>query len=308
VHSDHYAIVIGLACYPRLGDPPPDLQGPENDADAVQAWLIGSGGVPPENVKMIRSRDYDSPPNAAPTRDDMHQAFLWLDHLAAANKLLMNGRQVGTRLYLYASGHGFSPRAHQGCLPAGDAADRQFSANVYPSGWIDWLQDANYFREYVLWMDCCMDRVVVTPPTLPPLDPLGVGTASGPTFIAFAAPRPLKAAEKSIPEDGGRWHGIFTWNLLQGLRGAAVNKFGNVTGHSLADWLRQTQLAWLDDVDRSNSEIAKEPAIIDEDDALIFARGVAPITLRVKLRVPAAMAGQQVRCRADRYCAARIRG
>jgi hypothetical protein len=244
---------------------------------------------------MIRSCDFHAPPNAAPTRDDMHQAFLWLDQLAAENQRQMKGRQVGTRLYLYTSGHGFSPRARQGCLLAGDAAERQFSANVYPSGWIDWLQDADYFREYVLWMDCCMDRVVVTPPTLPPLDPLGVGAAPGPTFIAFAAPRPLKAVEKSIPEDAGRWHGIFTWNLLQGLRGAAINEFGNITGRSLADWLRQTQLGWLDKVDCSNPELAKEPAIIAEDDALIFARGVGPMALRVTLRLPAAMAGQQVR-------------
>ena len=51
MHPDHYAIVIGLSAYPRLGDPPgANLLGPENDAAAVLAWLTDphGGGLPPE--------------------------------------------------------------------------------------------------------------------------------------------------------------------------------------------------------------------------------------------------------------------
>jgi hypothetical protein len=296
--ADHYAIVIGLSRYPNLGDPPPsDLEGPEIDADAVVGWLTDAngGGLPAQNVKVIRSREYNAPPAAAPTRDQIEEAFLWLDRLAKDNAQAGNGRRVGTRLYLYASGHGFSPRFRQGCLLAGNAADQQFSANVFPSGWIDWFQDAEYFREYVLWMDCCMDRQVLTQPSPAPLSPLGGGGAPGPSFVAFAAPRPLKAAEKKIPEDGNRCHGIFTWNLLCGLRGAAANSFGMVTGRSLADWLRQAQLAWLDDSDRRSPDIAKEPSIIEEDDRLVFVRGVLPPAFDVTLDFPAAMTGMNAR-------------
>src|SRR5438552_825981 len=130
MHDDHYAVVIGLSRYPNLGDPPPaDLEGPENDADAVAKWLTdpGPGGLPPANVKILKSRGYNAPPDAAPTRDIIaRDAFLWLDQLAKNNQQQGKRRTVGTRLYLYASGHGFSPRYRQGCLLAGDAAEKQF--------------------------------------------------------------------------------------------------------------------------------------------------------------------------------------
>jgi Caspase domain len=150
MNIDHFAIVIGLSSYPNLGDPPPDnLQGPENDADAVVAWLTDAkgGGLPSGNIWMIRSRDLRSPPNAAPTRDQLEAAFLWLDKLAADNQGAGKGRKVGTRLYFYVSGHGFSPRFRDGCLLAGNVAERQFSANIFPSAWLDWFRDADYFGE-----------------------------------------------------------------------------------------------------------------------------------------------------------------
>ena len=297
MYSDHYAIVIGLSCYPRLGDPPANLKGPENDAQAMKEWLIADTGgrLPPENVKMICSKNFSAPPEAAPTRDEIEQAFMWLDDIAGKNQQQGKRRAVGKRIYVYASGHGFSPRHRQACLLAGNAAERQFSANVFCSAWIDWLQDAGYFQEFVLWMDCCMDRSVLTQPTPPPLDAIGGGSAPGPSFIAFAAPRPLKAVEKPIPEDEGRWHGVFTWNLLQGLRGAAANSFGIVTGRSLADWLRQAQLSWFDEADRRNPDVAKLPAIIDENDALVFVREVTPPDFGVRLRFPETMTGKSAR-------------
>ena len=293
---DHYAIVIGLSSYPRLGPPPADLKGPERDAEAVMAWLMqpGGGGLPPANVKIIRSCDFNSPPASAPNREDLNEAFLWLNGLANANLAKGKGLAVGSRLYLYAAGHGFSPKPMQGCILAANAAEKQFSANVSPSGWIDWLQDARYFKEFVLWLDCCMDPRFLTVPTAPPLDPIIFGGAAGPSFIAFAAPRPLKAVEKQIPEDGDLWHGVFTWNLLQGLRGAAANADGTVTAQSLADWLRQAQLDWLEEADRSNPDVAKEPAILEGGD-LIFVRDVRPLDLDVQLHFPDAMRGGQAR-------------
>ncbi len=134
-----------------------------------------------------------------------------------------------------------------------------------------------------------MDRLILTPPTPPPLEPVLSGNAPGPSFIAFAASRPLKTLEKQIPEDSNRWHGIFTWNLLQGLRGAAANEFGVVTGKSLGDWLRHTQVAWLDPNEQINPDIAKEPAIIEGDERVVFARGVAPPAFNITLRFPPEM-------------------
>jgi hypothetical protein len=297
MQDQHFAIVIGLSSYPNLGDPPANLHGPENDADDVASWLRApdGGGLPEANVMVIRSRDAKSPPEAAPTREALENAFIWLDDLAKKNAEQTGRRKVGSRLYLYASGHGFSPRTNQGCLLAGNAAQERFNANVFPSGWLEWFQDAEYFSEYVLWMDCCMDRQIFTTPAPPPVAPITGGGAPVANFIALAAPRPLRALEKPIPADGGRWHGIFTWNLLEGLRGAAATTVGdNVTSDSLAAWLRQAQLGWLDDGDRKSPDLAKEP-VIPTTDPLVFARNVAPKRFDVELTFPATAEGQQVR-------------
>jgi hypothetical protein len=193
--------------------------------------------------------------------------------------------RVGHRLYLYASGHGFSANPTRACLIAGDANDLQ-KTNISPSAWIEWLQDQGCFHEHVLWMDACMDRTMFAVPSPAPVDPRpGSLAPPGASFVAFAAPRPLKALEKPFPPDdpAGVWRGLFTWNLVEGLRGAAVNAYGLVTGRSLADWLRRAQVAWFSEKERENLNYAKVPAIIQEEEALVFARGVErpryPVTL-----------------------------
>jgi hypothetical protein len=287
--SDHYAIVIGLSAYPKLGDPPgANLKGPENDADAVYKWLTNpeEGGLPAENVKVVCSRDYQAPPNSAPGPDALNEVFWWLDNIAQKKEEEHGARSVGQRLYFYVSGHGFSKRFREACLLTGNAQQNSAAANISPTAWLDWLQDAGYFREFVLWMDCCMDRQVLAVPQSAPRLPINKLDISNETFVGFAAPRPLKAIEKPIAGDGGKYHGVFTWNLLQGLRGAAANTFGMVTGTSLRDWLCHAQLCWLEKNDLDNPDFAKEPAILEHADGIVFARGLAPAMFKVELVFP----------------------
>src|SRR5215469_15836559 len=99
--SDDYAIVIGLSAYPKLGDPPGanNLQGPENDADAVYEWLTNpsEGGLPAGNVKLVCSRDYQGPPNGAPSPDALNEVFLWLNNIAEQKEKENGTRSVGRR-------------------------------------------------------------------------------------------------------------------------------------------------------------------------------------------------------------------
>src|ERR1700730_8123470 len=60
------------------------------------------------------------------------------------NKESGRGMTVGRRLYVYMSGHGFSPRPSRGCLFTANAT-MDFGANVYPSAWLDWFRDSGYF-------------------------------------------------------------------------------------------------------------------------------------------------------------------
>lgn len=290
MRSDHFAIVIGLKSYPRLGDPPPsNLEGPENDAILVAGWLTdpAGGGLPETNVRTIVSSNWKSPPDAAPTPDQINEAFLWLDGLADASQKAGKGRKVGARLYIYVSGHGCAPKPRQGCLLTGNAAINTITSNICPIEWVDWLQGANYFREHVLWQDCCTDRQIFTVPSAAPLKPLFGSNPAGPAFIALAAPYGLRAVEKPVPEDADRWHGVFTWSLVQGLRGAAADANGTVTSQSLTNWLRHAQFGWLDESDRNTVGVASEPDLVDAD-PLTFATGLSPMFFDVTLRIPGA--------------------
>lgn len=306
----HYAIIIGLSNYPKF-DPPANLLGPVNDAAAVRHWLRARGGVPEDNI-WFRVSSSTRPRSARPTRRQLEDALIWLDRIAQKNDARSGGeRAVGRRLYIYVAGHGFSPGARQGCLFTAEASAEQVQANVGISTWLQLLQDAGYFREYVLLMDCCMERTapsVAIPPAL--ALPKSIQPPAT-TFVAHAAQRPLKAVEVAIPEDGNRFHGAFTWAFLKGLEGAAVNRYGIVNGHSMANWLRNAIYPWLTEADLTAADVSRQPEIVAEDAGLVFATGVAPLQFNTALEFEADAIDNRVRLwsgvppRAEEFTAAR---
>lgn len=293
MNEDHFALVIGLATYATLGDPPPaNLKGPEHDAAAITGWLTDpvGGALPPQNVKTLVSSQF---PQNQPGRDELEDsAFMWVEALATANRAAHRGRSVGRRLYFHVSGHGFSPQNNQGCLIAANAYDNLPNRNIGVSAWQQFWQDAGYFDEFVLTMDCCMNRMESVIAGTAPLQAIVTNKPRGPTFVAFAAQRALLAVERPIPEAGGKVHGIFTWCLLQGLKGAAANVQGRVTGHSLADWLRVSVRPWMEAGDLNDINVSKSPEIVTEDEALMIARNVTPVQFDIALRFDPTCAGQ----------------
>lgn len=283
-NEDHYAVVIGLSRYPKLGEPPPsDLKGPVNDASRVREWLIDpdGGGLPEGNVETVITPE-PFPEAGAPERDEIQRKFRDLADRAEAKRLRV-GALLGRRLYVYVSGHGFSPMVNQGCLHAGDAGGIATGTNVYITAWLERLQDAGYFFETVLWMDCCMNRESREEPSLPTIRKMVSPSPPGPSFSAVAARRPLSAVEQERPD--GTYGGVFTTVLLEGLRGAAANPYGMVTGRSLADWIRNAQRSRLSATDLADPRVSKEPDVFREDQGLVFARGVAPMTFPVTFKL-----------------------
>lgn len=300
MNADDHAILIGINHYPELGEngTGADLQGPSNDVDAVKAWLLestGGGFASEDNIHVIKSQAPANGSPAHPTADEIEIAFGRLNALARENQSKRRGLRVGRRLYVFVSGHGFSPGRQRGCLFAANASPMVGTFNVHATGWLNWLQDAGYFREYVLWMDCCMNRVSFLQPRDPALAPVNATDPPAASFVAFAAQRPLKAIEIAIPEDGNKIHGAFTWALLEGLRGAASDVNGRVTGRSLADWIRNAMSARMTDQHRQDGDVAKEPEVVQEDSSLIFARGVKRPGYPVTLSLPAHAEGKQLR-------------
>jgi len=62
-NPEDYAIVVGINYYPALRK----LKAAEKDATLFAEWLMSpeGGGLPPDNVRLILSSNYEKP---APTR------------------------------------------------------------------------------------------------------------------------------------------------------------------------------------------------------------------------------------------------
>lgn len=286
---EDYAIVFGIGRYPTLGQgaTPADLESAVPDAKSVEDWLRNKAGV--NHIVSVLSPDPQNGGNLSPREPDLRAPFVRLIQHAQQKP----GFLLGRRLYVYVSGHGFSPgRQRGGSVLAADASSVDMT-NLYISGWLNELQEGGYFHETVLWFDCCMDRFSAVPPSYPSIQPTGGVSAPGAAFAAFAAPRPLKTAEVSRP-DRPKPCGVFTWALLDGLNGAAIDRYGRVTGESLEAWLRQAVYRRLPPSAIADVRIAKEPDCPTADQRIIFARGLPPKLFDVKFQCPAVAAGTEI--------------
>src|SRR3954465_14667769 len=100
-----YAVVVGVARYPEFSPNgiAADLNGPDNDAEAVRNWLVDpqGGGLDPVNVKLLRSAEFDplDPDDPQPAVARIEQELKWVERQTRDS--------MGNRFYMYFSGHGF---------------------------------------------------------------------------------------------------------------------------------------------------------------------------------------------------------
>lgn len=279
MNQDDYAIVIGIRRYPSLKPPFPgeanDLQGANLDAREVHDWLAdpAGGGVPDNNRLLVTSDQFPNPFQiqafagqeqvlAKPNAEEIAGCFGWLiRRFNEANRL-----RLGRRLYVYFAGHGFG---------VGDCDGGVYTANANPGilhhfyvrSWFDWLYRNAYFKEFVLWMDACSDPIPINgAPNEAPLEDRQVADfANGRRFVAFAARHPLRSVERRMPD--GKIRGVFTYALLQGLKGGAADPLtGNVTAPSLRDYLNGSLASFQPQQDQLNPDIGSEPSFGPVDD------------------------------------------
>jgi Caspase domain len=270
-HTDHYAILLGINHYPGLRD----LGGPENDIAAFEQWLEdpAGGDVARANIKVIRSSDYaphsTNPNDANPTERAFIKA---LDGWVRIDRT--NWRdQVGTRLYLYMAGHGFTagasindPALFSAVAQSGDTA--HIAGYRYASR----LASAGFFAEIVLIMDCCQDVLKasqVLDPTWQPPDRNQSGAVK--LLQAYGAPRGEAAFESE--ESPGVKRGYFSRVLLDALRAALPDGNGFVTGTTLKNQFLQI---WGD---RYRATTGYDPPLITPagQDIQLFPRSAAVI-------------------------------
>ena len=276
-----YAVVVGIAEYPGLTN----LAGPDTDAQAVYEWLVdpAGGNLEERNVELIRSAQFDpvDPQDPKPASGAVKAALL---RIAAQTQ-----QAPGNRLYLYFSGHGFAPTLEEGALFTAEASTLA-PFHIYAHSWLKAFRRAGLFRDVALWMDCCMNyqqsimvdeaEMRVAQSTRPP----------GPAFVGLAA-QTKSALEHTMPD--GKVHGVFTWTLLEGLRGGASDERGRVTGESLKAFLQSAMPEFLPDEVKRAAAVDLHP-FVRADEGMVFTRFRERPTYPVRLRIPAAAAGQRL--------------
>lgn len=274
LNSNDHAVVIGIRRYADVAAGwITDLQGPDNDAAAIADWLQQpeGGGLPDDNVHVVRSADVPDPFPQTGAEPHQQRVIKSLDEIAQLPKDRLEGQYAGRRLYLYISGHGWAQRRDEAALITAEATQEK-RLNVLVTSWIDWMYYAAPFKELVLWADTCATRTAATALGNCTLgDSMSPNMASVRMFTAFAAPLGLKAVENQMPD--GEWHGAFTYALLQGLHGAAP---GDVTSDSLRNYLSNTMHSFMRDDQRSlRGSIATEPAF-GKTDPIVFSERPTP--------------------------------
>jgi hypothetical protein len=265
------------------------LEGPDNDAAAVADWLRrpDGGGLPDANVRVISSADVPDPFPEGGAAPDQRGVIAALDDIAQLSKDRFDGQFAGRRLYLYISGHGWAREPDEAALVTAEATKAR-PLNVLVTSWTRWMHKAAPFKELVLWADTCA--------TLAPLkllhgceldDSVSANLKEVRLFEGFAAPLGLRAVENEMPD--GRWHGVFTYALLEGLKGAAPSP---VTSDTLSDYLRNALKDFMREDQRKRKTVAQEPGF-GRRDPIVFATKARP-TFPVTLRFPQECVGRRV--------------
>lgn len=107
--SHHYGLAVGINGYPGITD----LNSPVKDAEAFMAWMKHVAKVPPGNARLIvgedSSLDASYVLNATPRSDHLYHALepMWRQMHVTRDE--DPDAWLRSRLYVFVSGHGFSP-------------------------------------------------------------------------------------------------------------------------------------------------------------------------------------------------------
>ena len=280
--ADDWALVVGIADYPNYGATPTqsnNLRGPINDATAVADFLRQTLGV--GNIKLLTSaQDNGAAWGAPPPRPVRFDIERWIQDLilqSSANEAAGRGPRVGRRLYIYFSGHGLAPEKFKRALVTANAFSRIFTDHVLATAWQEHLSNSRFFSEYILWMDCCSQAQVTLIPSLPPFQITAILNPPPPQFTVCAATFPLQAVELPLGP-AGQYHGVFTYELLRGLSGGAINpQTGGIRTRDLMSYLFKAVAAHIDNLPDSTG-ISREPDFLASDDIEFVSAAIAPAT------------------------------
>ena len=277
-----WAIVVGVGRYvdPTLQG----LEGPEHDAVDFYEWVTSEegGGVPASQAKKILSSDSQGP-EATPTADLIQS---WFDYLESVDDQFKKKERrrgaFGRRLWIFFAGHGFAPDLDDKltALLTADAKAGAFErSHVIVSKLADFCQTAQYFDEIFMFADCCRTRLPVTQLNVKPPKKVSSDADKVRTFYAYGARIGKESREWKY--DGKTSRGVFTLTLMEGLRGAAVDRSEKrpvITAESLNNFLHNNFVSFMIPRDLERPGIRREPEVVFEHRAEKLVIGPLPAT------------------------------
>jgi|GEM_PF-1006116 len=222
------ALVVGVSDYPNAADRLPAVAADVREMAKVLSSKNGS--FPAKNVTVLADKQA--------TRDKV------LEALSAA----FEGAGADETVFVYLAGHG----AEIGGRFYYVAYDTDDAASAVPLTEIKRLFDATKSRRAFLWLDFCHSGgILARGATAGDIETVrrAIGVVSGQGKVIVAACTSAQASFES--EDLG--HGLFTHALLRGLRGDAASAQGEVTAHSLYEF-----------IDRQVANVKQQPVFFGE--------------------------------------------
>lgn len=208
--SDQRALVIGVSNYPR----------PEDKLPAVAADVR-------EMAKVLSSKHGTFPSSGVNVLADKQATR---DEVLAALRSAFGDTSADT-VFVYLAGHGFESGGRYYYV----AYDTTSEATAVPLTEIKKLFDQTKSRRAFLWLDFCHSGGILARGGSGDMDAIrrGIGVVSGHGKVIVAA---CTSAQKSY-ESSSIGHGFFTHALLRGLMGEAKSAQGEVTAHSLYEFI-----------------------------------------------------------------------
>ena len=268
-----YSVVVGINKYPKH-DEYDDLKGAKRDAESFLTWLASKKGGKISDKGRLKKHCS----NKQGTEPRLDRIVETIDELVELQE--KKGR-VGRRLYLFLAGHGAGKNMANPVLLA---ADHRPARPSYFEGRkiADMFIELAAFDEVVLFMDCCRDQVQGLGSGTHYVYQASPGAAAVKHCYGFGTLVNRQAFERKF---GSAYHGVFSWALLEGLKGSAADENGTVTAGDLEDYVER----------RFNALGEEAPQFVTPDPNLVLVEGVTPTLVPVVVTLADPAAGFEVR-------------
>ncbi len=278
-----YAILAGVNQYSHRSLS--ELKGAVGDTVDFLEWLLSEqgGNVPEKNVFWFCTPD----PHDEGLPDALQQLVAQTARRDAILDAMGNfieraedndGEPIGRRLYVFFSGHGVAKSLNDRCFFASDHTKTNDRYLVGPSVAEVFIQSA-IFKEVLLFMDCC--QVYSNQLKDIPLD-LNYKTDARAArrvehFFSYAGEFGQTTREQEIEK--GKFRGILSRSILDGLRGGAATSKNEITANGLKDFIER-RFVQLRDPDSDDM-----PDIPSPKHDFVISTGVKPIVFTVDVEI-----------------------